>query len=219
MPLIEDTIPNPTPIFRFIHVDNLHIYLRCGGMHAPNFTPDEGLKYKTIHNVDVQTKRHHAPIPCGPKGVIHDYVPFYFGILSPMMLNLKTGRVAGYAEGQEPLIYLVSTCESVVKAQIPFVFSDGHGIASFTKWFEKLADLDEVDWGMVGQRYWADNITDMDRQRRKQAEFLIYKFCPWSLIRRIVVIDNTRKAQVEQILAGFPEEVRRVVMVKRDWYY
>lgn len=38
---------------------------------------------------------------------MHDYVPFYFGPLSPMMLNLKTGRVAGYEEDQEPLIYLV----------------------------------------------------------------------------------------------------------------
>ena len=30
---------------------------------------------------------------------MHDYVPFYFGVLSPMLLQLKTGRVTGYNEG------------------------------------------------------------------------------------------------------------------------
>jgi hypothetical protein len=212
-------VPKPTYILRFIHVDNLHIYLQRGGLHAPNCTPDDGLQYKTIHNVDVQAKRRIQPIPCGPKGVIHDYVPFYFGPLSPMMLNLKTGLVAGYAEGQEPLIYLVSSCQLVEQAGVPFVFSDGHGIVNFTTWFERLADLDKVDWNMVQQRYWKETIEDMDRKRRKQAEFLIHRFCPWSLIQKIVVIDDSHKSQVKQILTGFPDDMRRVITVKRDWYY
>lgn len=211
--------PDPTPIFRFIHVDNLHIYLRRAGLHAATCWPDDGLVWKTNHDEDVQSKRHRQPIPCGPKGVIHDYVPFYFGPLSSMMLNLKTGRVAGYTEGQEPLIYLVSTCQFVEQAGVPFVFSDGHGIAAFTNWYSRLTDLDKVDWDMVSQRYWADNVNDMDRQRRKQAEFLIHRFCPWSLIQKIVVIDDFRKARVEQILTGFPEHMQRVVTVRRDWYY
>jgi len=212
-------VPKPTDILRFIHVDNLHIYLQRGGLHAPNFTPDDGLRYRTIHDVDIQAKRHHQPIPCGPKGVIHDYVSFYFGPWSPMMFRLKTGRVAGYAEGQEPLVYLASSCQLVEQAGVPYVFSDGHGIAAFTDWYSKLDDLNKVDWDMVGQRYWADNTKDMDRQRRKQAEFLIHRFCPWSLINKIVVIDGSRKAQVEEIFEVFPENVRRIVTVKRAWYY
>lgn len=136
-----------------------------------------------------------------------------------MMLNLKTGRVAGYTEGQEPLVYVVSTCQAVAEADIPFAFSDGHGIARFTEWFEDLDDLDHVDWKMVDQRYWTDQIDDMDRQRRKQAEFLVWKLCPWSLIKEIVVIDQVWKTQVEEIMAGHPAELNRVVTVRRDWYY
>jgi hypothetical protein len=30
-----------------------------------------------------------------------------------------------------------------------FVFSDGHGLARFTEWFDDLARLDKVDWAMV----------------------------------------------------------------------
>ncbi len=211
--------PYPTPIAKFIHIDNLCIYLQRGGLHAPNFTPQDGLKFKTIHNVDIQAKRRHLRIPCGPGGVIHDYVPFYFGPLSPMMLNLRTGRVPGYTEGQEPLIYLLSSCQLVEQAGISFVFSDGHGIAGFTQWFDSLRYLDNVDWAVVGERYWADSIDDMDRARRKQAEFLVYRSCPWNLISKIIVIDEPRKVQVEQVLAGFATDVRRVVEIRRDWYY
>lgn len=204
---------------RFIHVDNLHIYLRRGGLHGPDFAPNDGLVYRTNHNVDIQAQRHIQRIPCGPGGVIHDYVPFYFGYLSPMMLQLKTGRVPGYDEGQEPLIYLVSTAQAVRDNEAGFVFSDGHGIAAFTTWFDDLANLDKVDWDMVYQRYWADTIDDMDRQRRKQAEFLVHRFCGWSLVTEIAVMNVAMKRRVESILAEAPEPLRRLVTVRREWYY
>ena len=72
---------------------------------------------------------------------------------------------------------------------------------------------------MVYERYWTDNTRDMDRQRRKQAEFLVHRFCDWSLIQTVIVIDETRKTQVQQVFAQFPEEMHRPVYVKRDWYY
>ena len=213
------TAPYPTPILRFIHVDNLHIYLRRGGLHAPNFTPNDGLSYRTIHNVDIQQKRQTKQIPCGSGGVVHDYVPFYFGYLSPMMLNLKTGRVPGYNEGQEPLIYLVTTCQAVQNSGTDFVFTDGHCLATLTDWFDDLTDLDLVDWDMVYERYWRDNLNDMDRQRRKQAEFLIHRFCAWGVIQEIAVVNTAMKAKVEQIMARFPTDQRRVVRIRPAWYY
>lgn len=211
--------PNPTPVYRFIHIDNLKGYLARGGLHSPNHCPDDGLIYRTIHNEEVQNKRHVTDIPCGPRGTIHDYVPFYFGYLSPMMLNLKTGRVPGYDEGQTPLIYLVSTAQAVRDSGVGFVFSNGHGLATFTDWFDNLAQLDQVDWNMVYQRYWSDTLEDMDRQRRKQAEFLVHRFCDWSLIRTIGVINQDMKRRVEEILGAYPAALHKPVVVHPDWYY
>ena len=187
--------------------------------HAPNFWPDDGLVWKTNHDEQVQTKRRLESIPCGPKGTVHDYVPFYFGPLSPMMLKLKTNQVHGYNEGQEPLVYLVSTCQAIAEASVAFAFSDGHGLAIFTDWFDDLDELDNVDWNMVAQRYWADNINDMDRQRRKQAEFLVHSVCPWELIEEIAVVNEAMKTKVETILAGYPKTLHRVVRVRSEWYY
>ena len=211
--------PNPTPILRFIHVDNLDTIMRRGGLHAPNHVPNDGLPYRFCHDPEVQSARAEVEVRVGPEGTIHDYVPFYFGYLSPMMFKLKTGQVVGYNEGQEPLIYLASSAQAVEAAGLDFVFSDGHGLARFTDWFDDLSRLDAVDWTMVNQRYWADKVEDMDRQRKKQAEFLVYQCCPWSLIQEIVVIDSTMQQRVEAIQAAFPAVQRRVVTAKRGWYY
>lgn len=212
-------IPDTIWLYRFIHLDNLDLLLRRGGLHAPNYTPDDGLVYHTIHDEAVQAGRHVTAIPCGPGGTVHDYVPFYFGPLSPMMLQLKTGQVEGYDEGQEPLIYLVTTVEAVQGAGVPFVFSDGHGLAALTDWFDDLSDLGEVDWDIVKQRYWADTLEYDDRQRRKQAEFLVHQFLDWSLIKGIAVINDTVKQQVEAVLSEYTHLHQPPVKVKRNWYY
>ena len=213
------TVPIPTPIYRFLHMDNLGTCLRRDGLHAPNHTPKDGLTYKTIHNVDIQDQRRVTVIPCGPGGVIHDYVSFYLGPRSPMLLQLHTGQVPGYTEGQEPLVYLVSTAQAVQASGTSFVFSDGHGIARFTQWFDDLRDLNKVDWQAVHAFVWTDTLEHMDRQRRKQAEFLVYKVCGWALIQEIGVVNGRMKSKVEAILAGFGVALRRPVYVRREWYY
>lgn len=202
-----------------MHVDNLVICLQRGGIHAPNHTPENGLNYQTIHNLDIQEHRRVRRIPCGPGGVIHDFVSFYFGPRSPMLYQLHTGWVEGYTEDQEPLIYLVSTAQSIEASGAPFVFSDGHGIATFTEWFDDLKDLDKVDWDTVYAKIWKDTLNDMDRQRRKQAEFLVYRHCEWQLIQEIGVLNASMQSNVETILAEFAPALRVPVRIHRDWYY
>jgi hypothetical protein len=210
-------VPNPTPIYRLIHLDNLRIMLQRRALHAPNHCPSDGLVYRTIHNEDIQLQSRQRVIPCGPGGVIHDYVSFYFGVLSPMLLQLKTGQVRGYTEGQGPLIYLVTQAQSVPPNGV--AFSDGHRLAAFTVWFDSLDRLTEIDWGVVGMRYWKDTRDNPDRQRRKQAEFLVHRQCSWDLITEIGVIDESAKQRVESIQEDYPAALRRPVYERRAWYY
>jgi hypothetical protein len=213
-------VPIPTPILRFVHVDNLPTLIRRGGLHAPNCIPNDGLIYRPILSPIIQAARSVIPIRCGPGGTIHDYVPFYFGPLSPMMLNLKTGRVTGYAQGQEPLVYCVASAQAIARAGIGFVFTDGHALATpITAWFDDLVDLEKIDWPLVTQRYWQDSTHDMDRKRRKQAEFLVQHSCPWHCIERLVVINQAMKLRVENVLAQFPTSDHKNIEVNRDWYY
>jgi len=59
----------------------------------------------------------------------------------------------------------------------------------------------------------------MDRQRCKQAEFLVHRFCDWSLIQEIGVIYQDMKGRVEETLAGYPAGMHKPVVVKSEWYY
>jgi len=136
-----------------------------------------------------------------------------------MLLNLNTGRVAGYDEGQAPLIYLVTSVERVQEAGCQFVFSDGHGLATFTDWYDNVDDLDRVDWSLVAARYWADTPEDNDRQRRKQAEFLVWQSLDWALIEEIAVISDQVKAKVEAALGQCPHRHQPCVRVRGPWYY
>jgi len=112
-----------------------------------------------------------------------------------------------------------TSAQEIQKNGIPFVFSDGHGIASFTQWFDDLQDLDKVDWGAVNLHYWADTLNDMDRQRRKQAEFLVYQFCGWPLIKEIVVMNSEVKSEMENTMWQYPQEFWRPIQIRKDWYY
>jgi hypothetical protein len=211
-------LSKPTQIFRLIHIDNLIMCFHHGGFHAPNHIQDDGMSYKTIHNIDIQEVRSQKSIPCGPGGTVHDYVSFYFGPRSPMLLQLHTGQVAGYNEGQEPLIYIVSTVEEVIQNKLEFSFSDGHGIATFTKWFDDIQDLDKVDWDAVNAKIWKDTLNDMDRQRRKQAEFLVYQFSPLVVVTEIGVLNHSLKQKVETILNNF--NLKTIpVNIHVEWYY
>lgn len=209
------TVPIPTPIYRFLHVANLRMYLDRRALHARN----DGHTYRTIHNQEIQNQRRFRRIPCGPCGVIHDYVSFYFGPRSPMMLQLHTGRVEAYTEGQEPLVYLVSSAQRIEASGTPFVFSDGHGNAAYTSWHDDSRQLDQVDWGTVKAGYWADTMDDMDRQRRKQAEVLVHKKCDWALIESIAVLNQETLDLVETVLSGFDPTLHRPVNIRRGWYY
>src|ERR1700685_3064022 len=81
----------PTPprhkhrsIYHFTHIDNLANILRKGFLcnnHAqfPN-------RCRSIAEVGIQARRAEMAVTTGVGGMVHDYVPLYFGSLSPMLL-------------------------------------------------------------------------------------------------------------------------------------
>lgn len=212
-------VPVPTLIYRIVHISNIETLLERGGLHAYNFVPSDGLPYRSIHDPEVQAARSSISLSVDPGGVLLDYVPFYFGPRSPMLFKIKSNLIPNCREGQQSIVYLVSTVQTVLQSSIPYIFSDGHDLASLTMWYNTTDNLEQVDWKMVNAQYWADTIDDMDRQRRKQAEFLIYKFCPWSLIQQIAVKDRNIKDQVDSIMNRSNPLIRRDVVIMPSWYY
>ena len=74
-----------------------------------------------------------------------------------------------------------------------------------------------IDWELMESKYWHDTDEDNSRKRRRQAEFLIHKFCPWRLVREIGVMNNDVKIKVQERLQHLDNQP--VVKIRYDWYY
>ncbi len=74
-------------IYHFTHIDNLASLLKTGFLsnNHPQFPKD---RCRSIALPGIQERRARMQVPCGPGGVVHDYVPLYFGSLSPMLLRV-----------------------------------------------------------------------------------------------------------------------------------
>lgn len=208
----------PTEIYHITHVNNLSSIIKSSGLTANSILKRQSQTYQNIAHQTIQDRRAITPVPCGQKGTLHDYIPFYFAPRSPMLYAINQKQVQGYTQGQKPIIYLVTTAETIKNASIPFVFTDGHGIMAYSLFYDDLKDLNTaIDWNVMKSKMWNDTSQDPDRKRRRQAEFLVYQHCPWHLINSIAVIDSAIAQQVNQILQAHSHAIP--VNICRSWYY
>jgi hypothetical protein len=94
-----------------------------------------------------------------------------------------------------------------------WAFSNGNAGARYTRFFDKIEELDELDWTAIDATDWKEPFV----KERKQAELLVEGSFPWELVDRIGVIDQTIAEQVASILreAGH----RPKIVVTPQWYY
>lgn len=207
----------PTPIYHITHINNLPSILDSGGLIANGRLRQKRINYLDIAYEHIQDRRARKPVPCGARGFLHDYVPFYFAPRSPMLFAIYKGNVEGYAEGQNPVIHLISEAEAIAANNLAFAFSDGHAVMAYADFHDDLQRLDVIDWEIMKSKYWSNTLEDPDRRYRRQAEFLVHHFCSWSLITEISVINTTIQARVQQILQNFKQQTP--VKVYPNWYY
>lgn len=204
----------PTPIYHITHIENLDRILSRGGLVCNAARPN----YVNIANAGIQGRRAAKVVPCGPGGVLHDYVPFYFGPRSPMLYAIHCNVVEGYSRGQDPIIHLVSSVKGVIDSGQRFVFSDGHAAmemsAFYTHWSNHRT---EIDWALMTATYWNDTLEYPDRKRRRQAEFLVHRRLPIELVYEIGVRTQANAVAVRRVLAAHDREI--TVVVRPNWYY
>jgi hypothetical protein len=206
-----------TTIYHITHLRNLPNIIQDGGLWCDRGVMQRKLAYVSIAHQHIKDRRARKTVPGKPGGQLADYVPFYFAPRSPMLYVISQGGVAGYSEGQQPILHLVSSAEAVQAAGLPFTFADGHAEMDISRFFTDLHDLNKIDWAVMQSRQWADTLEDGDRKRRRQAEFLVQRFFPLSLIERIGVINHTLRLQVTAL---FPDpRSRPPISIEPTWYY
>lgn len=172
-----------------------------------------------VSHDSVQEKRRNKQVDCEPGGILHDNVPFYFATRSPMMYVISRGNVEGYDSNTTPLIYLVSSVQRVQEMALRFVFSDGHPVVKLSRFYNDLADLNEVDWKVMRAQYWNDTEEYPDRERRRQAEFLVQNAFPWDAVEFLAVKNAGVKDRLDAYLARDWPDLVRPVRVAPGWYF
>jgi hypothetical protein len=206
-----------TLIYHITHKDNLEGIIARNGLFAQSVMAKDPVSYCNIAHSTIQDRRAQTPVPCGPGGDLHDYVPFYFAPRSPMLYAIYCGNVENCTAGQADIVYLVSSAETVAASELEFVFTDGHGTMALSDFYDDLESLGEIDWDVMKAVYWADTDDDPDRKRRRQAEFLVYRKFPWDRIEMIAVMNIKIKNQVEGIIPNGAK--KHPIRVKSDWYF
>lgn len=73
--------------FHFTHIKNLDSIIK-NGILCTNIKNARGIQHENVASKGIQARRNDMDVTCGPKGKVHDYVPFYFTSMNPMFLSV-----------------------------------------------------------------------------------------------------------------------------------
>ncbi len=153
------------------------------------------------------------PVPVAAKGVLGDYVPFNFCPRSVMLCSIFYKNVAGYGGDQSSIIHLVSTITTATRCGRDWAFTDRHAELAYALYYDKLAELDRVNWSVMRLNDWRGQ----EKKETKQAEFLVHDTFPWTCIRWIGVHNPSVEQAVTSMLNQASHKPR--IEVKPSWYY
>lgn len=177
-------------VFRLTHIDNIQHVLSNGLVRVSS--PLRSDNYLPIGDSQVIKIRGNREVD-GYR--LSEYVPFYFGPRSPMLYVIQHGYNGVRKEKPENIVYCVVRINDLVANNVDCVFTDGHAISSFTRYYgkERLSDLDSiVSYKDVYSTFW--NVEDdPDLKRRKEAELLIKGDLPIQYVCGYVVYNEMAK--------------------------
>lgn len=205
-------------ILRLIHFDNLEDILK-NGMYSKN-SGHVIPSYVNIGDTTLIKQRETFKVRIAPpNGYLGDYVPFYFAGHSPMLLNIKTGNRGVLQKPQEELLYVVCKISDILEHCPEWCFTDGHAKNHLTRFFNNTDDLSQLDWTMIGEQFWHDTEEDMDRMRRKQAEFLVKGHVPAKCIRGLIVLSPEQEEKAKLIQQKIGTCIPVYVDKHRKYFY
>jgi len=202
-------------LYHITHGANLRFIIEADGLLA-NAGDAPGRPTK-VGMSEVVARRKQLPVPTHPGTCVGDYVPFYFCPRSVMLyvISRRNHPSLTYTPGQRPIVHLEADLHTVVewatRQQVPWAFTLGNAAESRAEFRCRLSELREVNWTAVAADQWSGEL-----KGPKQAEFLVHRHLPWSLVERIGVMRERVKRRVAEIV-GHPAKPR--VEVRREWYY
>lgn len=179
-------------LFHFTHVDNLPGLLRSGFL-ANNHPQFPRTDHRSVAAASIQDRRANMVVPCGPGGVVHDYVPLYFGSISPMLL----GVVNAQNVDQFDMLYFEFPISLIDRADVVFTNASANTTQP-PSFFSDPRDLNQLDWAAIDDRKWGGAGA---YKNRRMAEALVKTQLPLSAATCCVVWNENIANDVRNIAA------------------
>lgn len=204
------------------HVDNIPHILKFGITHRnsengnPNFVSigDSSLidnRFSTVKYITNGSDNIIETITIG------DFIPFYFGIRTPMLYVIQKGFNGVKKRNPEEIIYCVTDIQTMIESGFLFYFSDGHTSKNeLTKIYNstKISEVvDIVDFEATKYMYWKSE-NDLDLKRRKEAEFLVKNDLPKEAIKGYVCFNEIAKNRLLEMGVD-----SNMIVVKPNYYF
>ncbi|ASG05489.1 DarT ssDNA thymidine ADP-ribosyltransferase family protein [Vibrio anguillarum] len=177
--------------FHFTHLDNLEDIL-VNGLLSTNEKKEQKIKHLNVASPDIQCTRHEMVVPCGPKGKVHDYVPFYFCSRTPMFLSIIKSR-----NYDQPYFITFAVSFDKLKSE-KFIFTNKAANRRFEppEFYDCPTHLDKLSWDIIESRSWG--CVNDSVKHKKMAEALHYGEFNLSDIDYIIVWEESHKDYVKK---------------------
>jgi len=181
-------------IYHFTHIDNLPGLLRTGFL-ANNHPDFPESSHHSVAERGIQGRRADMDVTCGPCGVVHDYVPLYFGSVSLMLLGVINKKNVD----QMDILYFEFPIALLSRGDV--VFSDA---SANTKpppnFYLNPSDLDKLNWTEIDSLKWKSANDTLRHQR--MAEVLVHRHLPLQAALRVVVWNEKVMKKVQEYVAA-----------------
>lgn len=143
-------------------------------------------------------------VPVGPKGVMHDYVPFYFCKKSPMLYAVVSNKIAE----QSDLVYFEFPISLLADENAVFTSSSANSKAQ-PIFYSNVQDLKLLDWDSIRTFKWGsqhDVFGELPIRKKKMAEGLILgqvgldsalRITTWDRSKENKILDWFKDAQID----------------------
>jgi hypothetical protein len=205
--------PANPPIYHITHLRNLASILAAGCLWSDAQRLKRGFTPTNIGYQHIKQRRLHRAVPVAAGGTLGEYVPFNFCPRSVMLYVVNEGH-EDYAGGQTQVVHLVSSVRTAAASGRPWAFTDRHADLAYAGYYADLDRLDAIDWNVMPREQWGG---DQEVKERRQAEFLVYDWFPWTAVEHVGVQCREVLDEVGSLLSH--QAHRPTVAVEPSWYY
>ncbi len=165
----------------------------------------------------IKQRRRGRKLHSYPDLAVGDCVPFYFCPRSVMLyvIHRANNPELTYRGGQTPIVHLEADLHEVFswaeRNETRWAFTTTNAGSYYFEDYADLADLHRVNWNAVQARDWRSC------QSEKQAEFLVERAFPWTLVARIGVRNWDVRTETQTMIETSTHQPP-VEIIPR-WYY